>query len=65
MHYMNGSSALAITDGWSTTDDFTSAALHERRARAAHAHFGAMLLGVLGTFFFAHALKAVHRQLGR
>ena len=65
MHRCPAFAATGAIDSRFETDDFTRAAVDERRARAAHSHFGAMLLSILGGLLFVHAIKAVHRGLRR
>jgi len=65
MHCCPTVAATGPTDPRFETDDFTQAALGERRMRAAHSHFGAMLLSIIGGLLFVHTIKAVHRGLRR
>jgi hypothetical protein len=43
-------------------DDFTQAALSERRARAAHAHSAALLLSMIGGAVLFFLVKSIHRD---
>lgn len=63
MHCCHNHEAIVPADPRFESDDFTQAALSERRGRAAHAHFGALVLGVIGALFFGHLIKGFHRSV--
>jgi len=65
MHRCPAFAATGPIDSRFETDDFTQAAVQERRMRAAHSHFGATLLSILGGLLFVHTIKAAHRGLRR
>lgn len=61
MHCCNHPDALVSTDDARFgEDEFTQAALRERRARAAHAHGGSLVLAILGGLFLYGLFK--HRR---
>jgi len=63
MHCSHAHTSVVTTDPRFESDDFTQAALTERRARAAHAHFGALVLSVLSGLAFAHIIKTRRRSV--
>lgn len=46
-----------------SNDEFTQAAVRERRARAAHAHAAFFLLSLVGGALFFKLVKAAHRDV--
>lgn len=54
---------LATEDAGFEADDFTRAALHERKVRAVHSHAAAFLLSLLGGVLFFGLIKSVHRHV--
>lgn len=63
MKCCHGHVSTIVADPRFEGDDFTQAAVRERRARAAHAHGAAMLLSLLGGLLFFGLLKSVHRNV--
>lgn len=63
MHCCHSHARPLETDPRFADDDFTQNALRERRARAAHAHGGALLLSVLGSMLFLGMLKRIHHRV--
>lgn len=57
-----GHAAALVTDERYAEDDFTQAAVGERRARAAHAHAGAALIAFIGAVLLFGLVKSVHRR---
>lgn len=58
-----GHVAMLTTDERYAEDDFTQAAVGERRARAAHAHGGAALISFIGAVLLFGLVKSVHRRV--
>ncbi len=63
MKCCHGHALTADDDPRFAEDDFTQAAVRERRARAAHAHAGALVLTLIGALLFFGAMKSVHRRI--
>lgn len=57
----HGHSALSMTDPRFESDEFTQAALSERRARVAHAHVGAFVASFLGALVVALLFRSIKR----
>ena len=57
-----GHAAMLATDERYAEDDFTQAAMGERRALAAHAHAGAALLALIGAALLFGLVKSAHRR---
>jgi hypothetical protein len=58
MHCCKHPNTLALNEDSQFSDDgFTQAALSERRARAAHAHGGSLVLAILGGLFLYGLFK--------
>ncbi len=63
MKCCHGRALSAVDDPRFQDDDFTQAALRERRARAAHAHAAAALLSLVGGFVLFGLIKSIHRRV--
>ncbi|MHB1135930.1 MAG: hypothetical protein ACYC1X_03935 [Coriobacteriia bacterium] len=63
MKCCHGHALSTVDDPRFEGDEFTQAALRERRARAAHAHAAASLLSVVGGLLFFGLVKSIHRHI--
>jgi hypothetical protein len=62
MKCCHGHTLSTVDDPRFAGDDFTQAAVRERRAHAAHAHGAALLLSMIGGAVLFFLVKAIHRD---